>query len=147
MIALVFAINQARRDLLRRDASTRNRAAATFWGGLAGFTSFIARAGGPPFQACALPLNIEKVFLVGTGVMFFAIVNSAKIAPFFALGQFDAANLLVSATLMPVAAIGVLIGVWAVTKVSQTIFDNLTYLAMLVVGTKLVWDGRAALGL
>ena len=134
MIALVFAINQARRDLLRRDASTRNRAAATFWGGLAGFTSFIARAGGPPFQACALPLNMEKVFLVGTGVMFFAIVYSAKIAPFFALGQFD-------------ADIGVLIGVWAVTKVSQTFFDNLTYLAMLVVGTKLVWDGRAALGL
>lgn len=147
MIAVVFAVNQATKDLLKRAASGRNRTSAAFWGTFAGFTSFIAHAGGPPYQAYTLPLKMEKLLFAGTGVVFFAIINSAKVLPYFALGQFDTTNLTASLTLMPLAVIGVLVGVWAVKKVSQRFFYNLTYIAMIVVGAKLLWDGRAALGL
>jgi len=85
------------------------------------------------------------MILAGTGVVYFAIVNAVKVVPYFALGQFDAENLRASATLMPLAVIGVLIGVWAVKRVSQEFFYNFTYLAMLIIGAKLIWDGRGGL--
>ncbi|MGO4841684.1 TSUP family transporter, partial [Rhizobiaceae sp. 2RAB30] len=37
-----------------------NRLAATFWGTISGFTSFVAHVGGPPFQMYALPLRLEQ---------------------------------------------------------------------------------------
>jgi uncharacterized protein len=81
----------------------------------------------------------------GTGVVFFAIVNAVKLVPYFALGQFDHSNLVTSAKLFPLALVGVLIGVWAVRKVSQAVFYNITYAAMVLVGSKLIYDGLVAL--
>lgn len=144
-ISLGFGMNQAAMDLLRRASGKPNTRAAIFWGTFSGFTSFIAHAGGPPFQAYTVPLKLDKMVFVGTSVVFFAAINAIKVPPYFALGQFSIENLWLSASLLPVAVAGVLIGVWAVRKVSQTFFYNLTYIAMIVVGVKLIWDGRAVL--
>src|SRR5262245_8677605 len=70
-----------------------NSVAASFWGTVAGFTSFVAHVGGPPYQVYALPLGLDPKVLTGTSVIFFAITNVVKLIPYFALGQFDAANL------------------------------------------------------
>ncbi|TKD25232.1 MAG: sulfite exporter TauE/SafE family protein, partial [Mesorhizobium sp.] len=43
-----------------------NRAAAAFWGTVAGFTSFVAHVGGPPFQVYALPIRLDPKVLSGT---------------------------------------------------------------------------------
>ena len=59
LIAVVFALNQFARDFRRLPAASRNRIAAAFWGSLTGFTSFIAHAGGPPFQAYVVSLKID----------------------------------------------------------------------------------------
>ena len=144
-IALLFAVNQITKDLLKRHASTPNPIAAGFWGAFAGFTSFIAHAGGPPYQAYTLPLKMEKMLFAGTSVIFFAAINSLKILPYFLLGQFSTENLYTSASLLPVAIIGVLTGVALVKRISQAFFYQFTYVVMLIVGTKLVWDGRVAL--
>ena len=144
-IAVLFAVNQAIRDLKKQTAKAPNSMAAAFWGTFAGFTSFISHAGGPPFQAYTLPLKMDKMLFAGTGVVFFAIVNFVKVLPYFFLGQFTANNLTISLTLLPVAVIGVLLGVWGVKRVSQTAFYTITYVAMIVIGTKLIWDGRHAL--
>ena len=145
LIAVVFALNQFARDFRRLPAAPRNRIAAAFWGSLTGFTSFIAHAGGPPFQAYVVPLKIDKMIFAGTGVVAFAVINAVKVIPYFALGQFTVQNLQISATLMPMAVAGVLSGVWLTRRVPQTIFYNITYAAMIAVGFKLLWDGRAAL--
>ena len=145
VIAVAFAVNQFVADRLKRDVASENRARASVWGAIAGFTSFVSHAGGPPFQAYTLPLKLDKLYFVGTGVVFFAIVNAVKLVPYFALGQFDRSNLFASATLAPVAILGVLIGIWAVRRVSQAIFYNITYLALLLVGSKLIYDGLVAL--
>ena len=143
MIALSFALNQAVRDLRKLSPRKRNPVAAALGGVVSGFTSFISHAGGPPYQAYTLGLKMDKMLFAGTAITYFAIINAVKIVPYFALGQFDAANLATSATLMPLAVIGVLVGVWAVKKVSQRFFYNLTYVAMTLIGCKLIWDGRA----
>lgn len=145
IIALVFGITQLVR--LRRSSPARkeNAVGATGWGTIAGFTSFVAHAGGPPFSAYVLPLNLDKQLVVGTGTVFFATVNTLKLVPYFALGQFTSQNLTLSALLVPAAIIGVLVGVWAVRRVSQTLFYTISYVGMVPIGLKLVYDGLSAM--
>ncbi|RKQ72097.1 hypothetical protein DES40_1434 [Litorimonas taeanensis] len=107
----------------------------------AGFTSFIAHAGGPPFQAYVMPKNLEKRVYAATAVMFFTVVNLVKLIPYAALGQFDATNLKTSAMLIPLAPIGVWIGIWAVKRVNQTVFYRIIYALIFITGLKLIFDG------
>lgn len=145
LIAIVFAVNNFVSDRLKRSAASESAVRGNFWGAITGYTSFVAHAGGPPFNAYALPLKMDKMLFAGTGVMFFAIINAVKLVPYLALGQFSRENLHVSALLMPVAVIGVMAGVWTVRRISQTIFYNVTYAAMIVIGAKLLYDGVTAL--
>jgi uncharacterized membrane protein YfcA len=146
-IAVIFAVNQFAKDYYRRNPSSRNSLKAAFWGCCSGFTSFISHAGGPPFQAYVLPLKLDKMLFAGTGVLFFAIINLAKLPPYFALGQFPEANLKLSLLMVPPAISGVLLGVWAVRRVTEKFFYNFSYVAMIAIGAKLIWDGRSALGI
>ncbi|RYH07212.1 MAG: sulfite exporter TauE/SafE family protein, partial [Alphaproteobacteria bacterium] len=82
-----------------------------FWGGIAGFTSFISHTGGPPFQIYVLPKRLPPAVYAGTTSVFFAIVNTAKLVPYFFLGQLSVNNLSHSAMLAPVGVLGVLLGV------------------------------------
>ena len=60
-----------------------------FWGSLAGFTSTIIQVGAPPYQIHILPQRLDKLTLIGTTIIFFALVNVMKLVPYFALGQFS----------------------------------------------------------
>ena len=62
------------------------------WGALSGFTSTLVQVGSPPFQIHMLPQRLDKFTLVGTTVIFFAILNLMKIVPYFALGRVLAAQ-------------------------------------------------------
>ena len=70
---------------------------------VSGFTSILSQAGGPPFSVHVLPQRLEKMTLVGTITIFFAVVNPMRIVPYFALGQFYARNLTISLVLLPLA--------------------------------------------
>jgi hypothetical protein len=124
------------------DAFVKNNRPLGFISGtVAGFTSFVAHAGGPPFQAYAIPQNLEKRIYAGTAVMFFFVVNFVKVIPYAMLGQFDQSNLTTSLVLIPLAPVGVLIGVWLVKRIDQTLFYRILYGLIFAVGLKLLWDG------
>ncbi len=125
--------------------SPRNRVKAVFAGLVAGYTSFVTHAGGPPFQVYTLPLKLDRRIFAGTSVLFFAIVNVIKLVPYFALGQFDSVNLMTSAVLMPLAVASTMIGVWLVKRVSQVLFYRIMYFGLLLVSIKLIWDGLSDL--
>lgn len=112
-----------------------------FWGGFAGFTSFISHTGGPPFQIYVLPQKLSPVIFSGTTAFFFAIVNTAKLVPYFFLGQLNVANLTHAAILAPVAIIGVLLGVLLVRRISVKRFYQLTYWLVFLLALKLIYDG------
>ena len=112
-----------------------------FWGGFAGFTSFISHTGGPPFQIYVLPQKLTPVIYSGTTAFFFAIVNTAKLVPYFFLGQLSVANLTHAAILAPLAVIGVMIGVWLVRRISVKRFYQLTYWLVFLLALKLIYDG------
>jgi hypothetical protein len=80
--------------------------------------------GGSPFQAYALPIRLDPKVLSGTAAIFFAATNALKRVPYFALGQFDAANLTASAVLMPLAPISTVIGAWLVRRMRPEIFNR-----------------------
>jgi uncharacterized membrane protein YfcA len=113
----------------------------TFWGGFAGFTSFISHTGGPPFQIYVLPQRLTPVIYSGTTAFFFAIVNTAKLVPYFFLGQLNVANITYAAILAPLAVVGVMIGVWLVRRISVKRFYQLTYWLVFLLALKLIYDG------
>ena len=114
--------------------------AANIAGGLAGFTSFIAHSGGPPFQAYAIPQGLPHRIYAGSAVMFFFIINAVKLVPYSALGQLDVTNLTTSALLLPIAPIGVLLGVWMTKRIDGVLFYRIIYTLIFLTGLKLLWD-------
>lgn len=115
------------------------------WGAVAGFTSFVSHAGGPPFQAHVLPLGLPPQRYAGSNTMFFATVNAIKVMPYFWLGQFSADNLAVSARLFPIAIVSTFAGVWLVRRVSAARFYRIILWLTFAVGCKLVFDASRAL--
>ena len=126
-------------------SAQRNPVLAAFWGTVAGFTSFVAHVGGPPFQVYALPLRLDPKVLTGTSVIFFAVTNAIKLVPYFALGQFDSTNLAASAALMPIAPLATLAGAWLVRRMRPEVFYPFTYATVALIAVKLLWDGAAQL--
>jgi len=115
------------------------------WGAIAGFTSFVAHAGGPPFQVYMLPQRLDKTIYVGTSIVFFWAVNLIKVPPYLALGQFDTTNLMTALVLMPLAPIGIMAGVWLHNRIPEEPFYRLCYLGVTLVGLKLVYDASTSL--
>ncbi len=146
-VAVVFVLRWLAQQIRHGSghASRRNPVLAMFWATVAGFTSFVAHVGGPPFQVYALPLRLDPKVFTGTSVIFFALTNAIKLVPYFALGQFDATNLAASAILMPIAPVATLAGAWLVRRMRPEVFYPFTYATVAVVAVKLIWDGVASL--
>ena len=108
---------------------------------IAGFTSFVAHAGGPPIGAYLLPLKLEPRVLGATMAVFFAAINAAKWIPYAVLGLIDLRNMATALVLLPLAPLGVWAGVWLLRRVRSTWFYRLAYTGMALTGVKLLWDG------
>lgn len=105
-----------------------------------GFTSFIAHAGGPPISAYVIPLRLSPVKFTATMAFFFFIINLSKWIPYAWLGLLDTRNMATSLVLLPIAPIGVLVGVRLARRINQVLFYRFVYLGMFLTGAKLVWD-------
>lgn len=150
-VALAFVLRyiwqtlRARRSGNSVEAKPQRPALGVFWGTVAGFTSFVAHAGGPPYQFYALPLGHDPKTYTGTSVRYFAVVNLLKVFPYFMLGQFDRANLEIALSLLPVAVVATFAGAWLVHRMRPAIFYPFMYTMVFLTSLKLVWDGLAAL--
>lgn len=122
-----------------------NVAKGGFWGAVAGFTSFVAHAGGAPVQMYLLPQRLEPRLYIGTSVIFFTCVNWLKVLPYAALGQLDTTNLMTSLVLAPLAPISIFAGAWLVKKLDAEFFYRLAYIAIFAIALKLIWDGAQSL--
>jgi len=144
-MALAFVLIRLRAGLGEAPASAPSRAKGFFWSTLSGFTSTVSHAGGPPLSVYLLPLKLDKAVLVGTTVIFFAVINAVKLVPYAWLGLFDARNLATSLVLAPLAPVGILLGVRLQRRLPQEIFYRVAYALLTIVGAKLLFDGTRAL--
>lgn len=146
VVAVGFVLRWATQGKVSRATARPQRAVAGgFWGGLAGYTSFVAHAGGPPFAVYAMPLNLDPKALTGTSVVFFAVVNALKLFPYFALGQFGTENLVSSAMLAPAAIAFTFVGAWIIKRMRAEVFYPVAYALTFLLGLKLIRDGWIAL--
>ncbi len=106
-----------------------------------GFTSFIAHAGGPPISAYVIPLKLSPVQYTATMAFFFFVVNLSKWIPYAWLGLLDMRNMATSLVLLPLAPIGVWVGVRLARRISPVLFYRFLYAGMFLTGLKLLWDG------
>lgn len=114
---------------------------ATLWSTLSGYGSFIAHAGGAPFQVYVLPLKLTPKDYTGTAVRFFAILNAVKLVPYYTLGVLSVGNLKTSALMIPVALVATLAGAFVVKRMRPEVFYPWMYGMCALAGMKLVWDG------
>lgn len=115
-----------------------------FWGAVGGFTSFVAHAGSPPYQAYMLPQKPDKTLYVGTSVIFFTALNLIKLPPYAFLGQLAPGNLTTSLVLLPAALIGMFAGIKLHDIIPEAPFFRVAYILIFVVSLKLIYDGLSA---
>jgi uncharacterized protein len=125
----------------RRDASPPPRAAGFLLGIAGGFTSFVIHAGSPPISAYVLPLRMEPIRYAATMAVLFGAINLSKWIPYIGLGLFDARVVVTSLMLIPLAPLGVWLGIQATRRIASGWFYQLAYAGMLLTGVKLLWDG------
>lgn len=106
-----------------------------------GFTSFIAHAGGPPLNAYVMRLKMPPILFTGTLAYLFFFINLAKWLPYAWLGLLDLRNLATSVVLLPLAPLGVWLGVRLARRIQPVLFYRLIRLGMFLTGCKLLWDG------
>lgn len=127
----------------RPDSAPPPRWAGAILTAASGFTSFVAHAGGPPINAYVIPMRLSPVLFTGTMAFFFFFVNLAKWAPYAWLGLIDLRNMSTSLVLLPLAPIGVWIGVRIAHRIRPELFYRLIHIGMFLTGCKLVWDALA----
>ncbi|GGW93300.1 sulfite exporter TauE/SafE family protein [Alteromonas halophila] len=103
-------------------------------GGLSGFTSFVAHAGGPPVNVYLLSKGLSKQTYLSTAVVFFAAINLAKVPPYIALGQFTQQNIITALLLVPLSLLGIRLGVVAQHHLDERKFFFIIYSLLLLLG-------------
>ncbi|MDB2577617.1 sulfite exporter TauE/SafE family protein [Tateyamaria sp.] len=110
-------------------------------GTVAGFTSFVSHAGGPPAAVYMLSLRPGKTEYQASSVLIFTAINIAKFVPYAFLGMFTLQTGLANLVLAPFALVGAWLGVKAHHLVPELAFFQLTYVLLIITGSKLIWDG------
>ena len=119
------------------------RRLASVWGVItgtvAGFTSFISHAGGPPVAVYLLSQKLDKTTYQASTVLIFWVINILKFGPYAALGAFSGQTWLAVLILAPVALLGTWLGIKAHRIVPERAFFAITYVLLTVTGTRLIW--------
>jgi len=142
-VATSFTLNFAYRKWRKtpEKVTHANVTQGSFWGMMAGFTSFSVHAGGPPINIYLLPQKMDKTLFVGTTIIFYAVVNYTKLIPYAYLGLLEAGNLMTSLMLLIFAPIGVYSGMYLHKHISDFWFYLICYSLLFVTGLKLIYEG------
>ena len=132
-----------RLGVIRPRAKPFSDTAGIGFGGVAGFSSFVSHAGGPPLSIYLLSEKLGKTTYQATTVLVFWVINLMKLPPYIAIGMFSGDALLAAALLTPFAVLGARMGVWAHHIVPERLFFALTYVMLSLTGAKLIWDALA----
>jgi len=107
-------------------------------GVLAGFTTLVANAAGPLMAVYMLAMRLPKLDFVGTGAVFFLILNLFKVPFMVHLGLINASSFTLNLALAPVVIAGAWFGRKLVLKIDQRTFENVALGLSLIAGAKLL---------
>jgi uncharacterized membrane protein YfcA len=110
-------------------------------GTISGFTSFVSHAGGPPAAMFLLSQGMNKTQFQSTMVLAFWAINAMKAVPYGFLGVFTYETFKADLFMAPAALLGCAAGVYAHRRMPERLFFRVTYILLVVTGTKLIFDG------
>lgn len=142
LVCVVFVGWQAalKVGLVRLGTKKMGTKAGILSGIVLGFTSFVSHAGGPAAAVYLLGRGLGKLEYQATTVLVFWAINLSKSGIYAGMGIFTRDTLLLAAALIPFAIAGTWVGVKGHHMVSERLFFGLTYVLLLITGTKLIWD-------
>jgi len=138
VIGLVFCWNSWRRRHEPEAASPASVPRGIAWGLVTGFSSFVSHAGQPAYQVYVLPQRLPKMVYAGTTTILFAVTNTLKLLPYWALGQLSADNLRIALYLALPALAGTLLGVRLVQVLPQRSYFRIVQVLLFAVSVRLV---------
>ena len=138
IILRLVAMHLVRRRFAGHEAEHGRWFAPTI-GVLAGFTTLVANAAGPLMAVYLLAMRLPKMDYVGTGAMFFLLLNLFKVPFMVHLGLINAASFSLNLILAPLVLAGAWFGRRLVLKIDQQSFENLALGLSVVAGVKLLW--------
>jgi uncharacterized membrane protein YfcA len=108
-----------------RSGGLRRHVLAAGFGLLAGFTTMVANAGGSVMALYLLSAGLTMLGVLGTGAMFFFLVNAAKVPFSVGLGLISWASLRLDALLVPAVLLGGWLGRRTIHRIDQKLFERL----------------------
>jgi uncharacterized membrane protein YfcA len=104
---------------------------------LAGFTSLVANASGPLMVIYLLAMRLPKLEYMGTGAVFFLILNLIKFPFMVGLGLITAQSLGFNLVLAPAVILGAFLGRWILGRINQRAFENLALALTVIAGARM----------
>lgn len=108
-------------------------------GVMAGFTTLVANAAGPLMVVYMLAMRLPKMDFVGTGAVFFLILNFFKVPFMVHLGLIDGQSFQLNLLLAPLVLAGAWFGRKLVLRIDQCAFENIALALSVVAGLNLLY--------
>ncbi|WP_055344695.1 sulfite exporter TauE/SafE family protein [Propionibacterium freudenreichii] len=108
------------------------------FGGLAGFTTMVANAGGPVTTMYFLAEGLSVTAFLGTTAWFFLVVNLIKLPISLSLGMLQTSSLPLVAAMVPVILATVLFGRWLARRINPSFFRTVVVALTFVAAIALV---------
>ncbi len=106
---------------------------------LAGFTTLVANAAGPLMAIYLLAMRLPKMEYMGTGAVYFMLMNLFKVPFMMQLDLVNATSLTFNLWLAPAVLAGALLGRWVLVRIDQRLFENLALGLAGLAGLRLLW--------
>lgn len=130
------------RDKLRMNGMPGSKTGVVC-GVLAGITSTMAHAGGPPFLIYLMGRRLPKETFVATATIFFTTLNAVKMIPYLTMGLFTKDVLWMALVFAPMAPLGVWLGLHVLRALPEKPFYLTATVMLGLSGVKLLWDAFA----
>ena len=115
------------------------KAFASFMGLVGGVATMLANAAGSIWSIYFLAIGLPKYAFIGTGAWFYLILNCFKV-PFQAnLGNITSASVAFNFLMLPLILVGGVIGIWALPRINQKLFNRLVLILAALAGLRLIW--------
>ena len=108
-------------------------------GVLAGFTTLIANAAGPLMAIYLLSTRLPKLEYMGTGAVFFLLINFFKVPFMINLGLINQQSFTGNLILLPAVFLGAMLGRKLLKIINQKLFETLALWMSAVAGLKLLF--------
>lgn len=138
IVLVLLAVHLARRMRTKSDEPEHAAWFAPTMGVLAGFTTLVANAAGPLMVIYLLAMRLPKMEYMGTGAVYFMLMNLFKVPFMIGLGLITPTSLTGNLWLAPAVLFGTWIGHLILKRMNQRVFENVALALSALAGLRLL---------